>query len=234
MSPVRIALGVLAFTMLLHGCLGGSTIERTYYSVQYVLDDSDRAPVASPIPIHLRVHRFESSIAYDRPEIVYRSNPHEFRYYWYKLWAAKPEKLLRDQTVAHLRHSRLFKEVTQRMGDRAADYDLNCEVIAIEELDSADRTWYAHLDLQFTLVRLTDGQPVWQGHYQNKQQVFEKRPVFVVRALSQILRKQLQGVTHDLQGYFAEQGMAPPAPIGPNTAEEPTDANIPGATLREN
>ena len=117
---------MLFFALCLSSCVGGKAIERSYFSIQYVLGETDRLKGIQKIPHKLQVNRFSAAIAYDRQEIVYRSDPHEFRYYWYKLWAAKPEKLVREQVLTHLRHIDLFEEVGGRVTDRRPHFEGRC------------------------------------------------------------------------------------------------------------
>lgn len=187
------------------GCVGGKAIERSYFSLQYVLGEDDRAQGEPHLPFTIRVARFTAGLAYDRQEIVYRSNPHEFQYYWYKLWAAKPEKLAREQVVAHLAHSNLLEDVHGGTMDALPDYELRCHVNALEELDSVEGRWFAHLDLTFSLIRISDGTKVFETRFDGKKEVFEKRPVFVVRALSELLQEQSRALVAELASTLGKE-----------------------------
>lgn len=225
LSGVIVLLGLFCLS-----CVGGKSIERSYYALQYTLDGTDQVESGSALPFTLRINRFDANIAYDRQEIVYRSNPHEFRYYWYKLWAAKPEKLVREQVLAHLRHSGLFTQVSGRISGKAADFELNCVVNAIEELDTTNTQWFAHLDLNFKLSRVEDGNVVFERRYTLKKQVAERRPVFVVRALSELLREEMRSLTLDIAEAFRATpgGTLKSSP----TLSSPAPADSPSATLR--
>jgi len=198
MNQIRPIIGIWILAMTFSACVGGKAIERSYFSIQYVLGESDRLYSDAPIPQKLQVNRFSAAIAYDRQEIVYRSDPHEFRYYWYKLWAAKPEKLVREQVLKHLQHTGIFEEVDGRVSDRRPHYELSGQVNAVEELDSVNGRWFAHLDITFTVSRSDDGRRVFEKRYASKKEVFERRPVFVVRALSELLREHNQALSKDL------------------------------------
>ena len=216
----------LLLGLTLSACVGGKAIERSYFSIQYVLGETDRLTGIQKIPHKLQVNRFSASIAYDRQEIVYRSNPHEFRYYWYKLWAAKPEKLVREQVVTHLRHIGLFAEVGSKVTERRPHYELSGHVNAVEELDSVNGRWFAHLDITFTVTRSEDGKRVFEQRYAKKKEVHERRPVFVVRALSEILREHNQAFAADLQATLANDIQPSATPSGEDGGP------VPSATLQ--
>ena len=227
MKQIRPIVGVWILALTFSACVGGKAIERSYFSIQYVLGESDRLYAEAPIPQKLQVNRFSAAIAYDRQEIVYRSDPHEFRYYWYKLWAAKPEKLVREQVLTHLQHTGIFEEVDGRVSDRRPHYELSGQVNAVEELDSVNGRWFAHLDITFTVSHSDDGSRVFEKRYAAKKEVFERRPVFVVRALSEILREHNQSLSKDLLDTLGSGA----AKSGLNSPAADKGA-IPNATLR--
>ena len=190
------AIGVFGLTAV--GCVGGKAIERSYYSIQYPMEGIRSTQSVPSSPARIQVDRCTAAIAYDRQEIVYRSDPHEFRYYWYRLWAAKPARLIQEQVRGHLKQTGQFTAVVGRVADIPADYRLRCHLYAIEELDSAEGRWFANLDIGFTLTRISDRETVFEKRYAGKQEVFEKRPVFVVRALSALLKSHSAELSTDL------------------------------------
>jgi ABC-type uncharacterized transport system auxiliary subunit len=258
MSPLstklstRLALGLcaaIATSALLTGCFGGNSTERTYFSVQYPVENvwSYERPRYQGM---VRVQRFDCAMAYDRQEMVYRSNPHQFQYYWYKLWAAKPRKMLREAVTAHLRQSNLFSGVVLDVGDKLPVYELRAEILAIEELDASAEQWYAHLSMRLTLVRYEDGNHIWEYVFDERKQVYNRQPVFVVRAMSEIAEKELGKAFADLDQQLAEITGAEAPPGGPGVAlqqqgddtqqgdetdpdEEEPQENVPRATLKK-
>jgi len=227
---LQILLLALTSVMIL-SCVGGKAVERSYFSLQYLLSADDRSE-RPPLPVKIRVKRCTAGIAYDRQEIVYRSNPHEFRYYWYKLWAAKPEKLVREQTLTHLKHTGLFQEIDSRLSNRRPDYELSCHINALEELDSVNGRWFAHLDLTFTLTNHESGTRVMEKRYAEKKEVFERRPVFVVRALSELLQKQVGSLAHEMASQVGN-GSIPPL-TAPSAGTSSVPPSSPKASLRKN
>lgn len=206
----------LILSLLDTGC--GSAPKRYYFTLSYPLEQ-DRATASRPAlhPFRVYLKTFTTGVPYDRPQIVYRQSPYEYQYYTFRLWAAKPQHMVRELVEDHLEAARLVEEVTREYGDHLPDYELAAEVQAIEEYDSGD-VWYGHLAMRFTLVRFKDKTPVWHYDFDRKRKVHKKQPVYVVRTLSGILEEELRRVTADLDRVLSAErkvaptiGMPPPA-----------------------
>lgn len=206
------------------GCVGGgSAIQRTYYGLDYPKPDQVRRYETPRYDLVVRLPRFSSTLAYDRSEFAYRSNPYELRYDFYRVWVAKPKKMLREHMANHLQLSNLFRSVVADLGERLPDYDLRCDVVAIEELDSTEKTWFAHLAMRCGLNRFEDGRQVLEFSFDEKRPVYERNPIFVVQAMSDIYDEQLTRLAAELDGYFAgssEVGAWPATPVDSNRTEE--------------
>ncbi len=195
----------------------GGVPQRFYYTLSYPVQQ-DRASASRP-PLHpfqLRLKPFKSSLPYDRPQIVYRESPYEYQYYTFKLWASKPQQMIRELVETNIDASRLVAEVTREYGDRAPDYELAGDITAIEEFDSGD-LWYGHLAIRFQLVRYKDKATLWHYSFDRKRKVYKKQPVYVVRSLSAILEDEMARVVAELDAVLsAERGVPPtlrmPAP----------------------
>lgn len=209
-----LALLILSLALATSGCFGGASPQRTYYTMQYPLDQL-WAYESPRYPFEVRVDRLEADAAYDRQEMVYRSNPHEFRYYTYRLWSAKPRKMLREVLQRHLRTTNLFRGVTLDIDDRLPDYDLIVEIIAIEELNADEETWFAHLAMRFALVRFSTGKRVWEYSFDRRKEVYNREPVYVVRALSEIAEEEFSTAFAALDAYLAEETGLDAPPGGP-------------------
>ncbi|MCL2326331.1 MAG: PqiC family protein [Proteobacteria bacterium] len=202
---------MLVLATLSLSCFGSKAPERIYYSIDYALGSQPRYETpkynASVVVSNVTIAR-----AYDRQEIVYRTNPYEFQYYWYRLWASKPHRMLRELIVQHLRYAQIFSKVTLVVEDRLPDYMLEVEILAIEELDVTEKDWYARLALRMTLTRFSDGQAAWVYQFDAKQPVASNQPVFVVKAMSSLLDDELTKAFMDLDRKIASSEAAGGAP----------------------
>ncbi|MDX9723650.1 MAG: ABC-type transport auxiliary lipoprotein family protein [Myxococcota bacterium] len=210
---------LLAVALLLPACFGGNTTERTYFAIDYPVEQTWSYATAR-FPYQVRVQRFDSALAYDRQELVYRASPHQFQYYWYKLWASKPSKMLREVLVRHLRHAAIFSDVTLDLGDRMPDYDLACEILAIEELNAASDQWFARLAMRLILTDFEDGSVVWEYEFDERRPVYNRAPVYVVQTLSEIARVELSRAFAQLDELLGESGEHPAPEGGPTQMSE--------------
>ena len=203
-----------ALLLLCSGCIGGSVVQRTYFSLGYPLDRiADRQAPSHDAAILVR--RFNAELAYDKQEIVYRDSPYAFGYYTYKLWASKPRKMLQQLVVSHLRRSGVVAELREHLVDSAPDFELEGEIIAIEEVNSTEEQWLARLAMRFTLRRYEGRRAVWSWEFDEQRPVPERSPIFVVKTMSEILESQLASAIEDLDARLTELEKSPDAPTVP-------------------
>lgn len=225
----RFSRALIAFIFLLcplglTACFGNKAPERTYFSIDYALTTQP----SEPTPKYAKtivIQNISTALAYDRQEIVYRANPYEFQYYWYRLWASKPRKMLGELITSHLRYTNLFQHVSSTIEDKLPDYLLDIDISAIEELDVSDTEWYAHLGLRFTLQRPDDNTTVWTYQFDAKRPVASNQPVYVVKAMSELLDAELVKAFQDLdRALSGKQSAAQTAPS--KATSEPPQATL--------
>ena len=213
---------VLVAVCAIQACLGGSSIRRNYYALEYPRGTEVKRYDTPPYDALVRVRRFETAIAYDRQEIAYRANPYEISYYWYRLWTAKPRKMMEQLVLTHLRDTNMFRDVVRRSAGSLPDFDLWCEIGAIEELDSTEEQWWARLALRCHLTDFKTGKQVMDFAFDERKRVFQRLPQFVVRSLSELLEVQMTHFTDALDAFFAKRAGLP-APKAHATAHPSTD-----------
>lgn len=221
---IFIALFAAISLVCLSSCFGNKAPERTYFSIDYTLGTQPKHS-APKYDATVVVQNISSALAYDRQEIVYRANPYEFQYYWYRLWASKPRKMLGELITGHLRYTQLFKTVSTTIEDKLPDYSLDVEIVAIEELDVSETEWFAHLSLRFNLVRMEDGMTMWTYTFDAKRPVADNRPVYVVKAMSELLDSELTTAFQDLDKKLSSLKL-PASHISLPETESPESAAI--------
>lgn len=198
-----IAISLLAALTAGSGC--SSAPERQYFGISYTLAKEDA--LSKPrFPVTLRIKEPGIVLAYDRPQIVYRYDPYRFKYYNYKFWVAKPQQMLAEIVHRHLKHANLFDEVSLSFQRQVPQYELEGEIAAIEEYDSGDK-WYAHLALSFRLVRFEDRQVIWTFGFDETREVFNKEPVYVVRAMSELVDEQMVLFLEGIEKAMAQESL---------------------------
>ncbi|NMB74290.1 MAG: hypothetical protein GYA21_04075 [Myxococcales bacterium] len=202
-GKMRVACATLLAGALLCAC--SAVPENRYFMMAYALLPPKPAP---RVDATIRVRQFDITPAYDQERLVYRYSPFEFQYYNYMLWAVKPQKMLTDLFRKQLSHSGRFAAVAGEFGEQRPDYELSGMVEAIEELDAGDE-WFAHLNITLRLSRYGQEQALWTGVIEQRRKVFNKQPVYVVKALSEILEQETGRIIDELAAFLSTQALAP-------------------------
>jgi ABC-type uncharacterized transport system auxiliary subunit len=159
----------------------------------------------SPYPYTVRVKEFEIEQAYARPQIVYRRSPFQLHYYFFQVWAVKPERMITDVVYKHLSTSFLVSHVVRRFDEGARpDFELAGNIEAIEEYDSED-VWFGHIALTLKLTRMKDNRTLYMRRFDRRKQVHQHDPELVVRELSQILDFIVSQALHDIDIVLAKE-----------------------------
>ncbi|HUI92746.1 MAG TPA: ABC-type transport auxiliary lipoprotein family protein [Chitinivibrionales bacterium] len=194
----------IAVLLAVIACCGTIPVKQ-YYVLNYVPSVLTGRLLASPYPFTLRLKEFSIEDAYNRPQIVYRQSPFELRYYFYKIWAVKPNRMITDLVQKHLNAINLVSHIIRRFDEGfKADYELSGNIEAIEEYDS-DQLWFAHLALRLTLSRMSDGRVLYSRVFDNRKRVYQYSPDNVVREMSSLLEFIVNQAVHDLDEVFARE-----------------------------
>jgi ABC-type uncharacterized transport system auxiliary subunit len=179
--------GALAASLLLAACFfGGKSPETRYYTLDYTPAPPPELLERGPYPFTVRLREATIAEAYRRSQIVYRQSAYQMQFYSYNLWAVDPERMVGDLLFKHLRAARLFENVTRVAETISPDFQISCDVRAIEEYDAPDR-WYAHLAVEYQLIDEKNGQILWKQLYDLRKAVPQQEPVYVVRELAALL-----------------------------------------------
>lgn len=189
---------ILLVMVLGLGC--ASVPDFTYFTMAYSL--LPQRHKQNSLAESLRVNELDITPAYDKDKMVYRFSPYQFQYYNYMLWAVKPNKMVTELVVRHLDHSGLFKMVSRDYGETRPEYEMSGVLEAIEELDSGDE-WFAHITFSLRLTRFRNDTVVWSYRVDMKKRVYNKSPVYVVKALSELMEEGMGKVVVDLRGYLS-------------------------------
>lgn len=198
-----IVLVVLGIGVCLLSC--GSVPTKQFYIINYEPEPMKVRKSTSPYPYTIRVKAFDIEEAYARPQIVYRKSPFQLQYYFFKVWAVKPVRMITDVVHKHLASSRIVSHVIRRFDEGTRpQYELSGYIEAIEEYDS-DEVWFAHLALRFKLTRLSDNRTIYMRRFDRRKQVFQHDPEYVVREISQIMDFIMTQALHDIDVVLAKE-----------------------------
>jgi len=117
--------------------------------------------------------------------------------------------MLRDIVHEHIRNVGLFSTVEFEYGDTDFDYELSAEIDAIEEYDVGS-DWFAHLSMKFELTRVSDKKVIWRYQFDRRRKTEKRTPVFVIKALSEILTSEMDIISAGIDAAMAgERGGTP-------------------------
>jgi ABC-type uncharacterized transport system auxiliary subunit len=203
----RVALVAGALLACMCGC--GTVPIKQYYMLNYVATPPVGRLLASPYPFTVRLKEFGIEDAYNRPQIVYRQSPFELRYYFYKIWAVKPNRMITDLVQKHLASINFVSHVIKRFDEGIKpDYELSGNIEAIEEYDS-DQLWFAHIALRLSLSRASDGRILYSRQFDTRKRVYQYSPDNVVLEMSSILEFIMNQAISDMDAVlFREYGFS--------------------------
>ncbi len=194
--------GCLALAFLA-GC--GKPPARQYYMLNYMPPAMERRAMQNPYACVIRLREFSIEEAYNRSNIVYRTNPYELRYYNYKSWAVKPTRMLTDLFFRHLSSVQLVSGVVRRFDEgRKPDFELTGFIDALEEYDS-DNMLFAHLSIRLTLTKISDGATIYNRSFSRRKKVYTRETGLVIKEMSQIVEYVFTEVISDIDGKLAAE-----------------------------
>lgn len=167
-----------------------------------------------------RLRNFGVEEAYTRPQIVYRQSPFQLRYYVYRVWAVKPERMITDLFHKHLITANLVSNVVRRFDEgHKPDYEVSGIVEAIEEYDS-DELWFAHIAMRINLIRIKDNRTMYSRRFDHRKRVFQHEPEYVVREMSALMEYIFTQVIHDFDAIMASEFGTPVAEPEPEDIKD--------------
>ncbi|MBN1757983.1 MAG: membrane integrity-associated transporter subunit PqiC [Chitinispirillaceae bacterium] len=202
---------------LLFGCVRMPV--KQFYVLNYVPSASRDRLNPGAYPCVFRLREFGVEEAYTKPQIVYRQSPFQLRYYVYRVWAVKPERMITDLFHKHLLTANLVSNVVRRFDEgHKPDYEINGMIEAIEEYDS-DELWFAHLAIRINLTRIRDGRLMYSRRFDQRKRVFTHEPEYVVREMSALMEYILSQVIHDFDAVLSSEFGVPEAKEQQNAGE---------------
>jgi len=203
--------------LLVIGC--ATAPAKKYFTLNYSPDPLSQRLSQTAYPVTFRIREFGVEEAYSRPQLVYRQSPYEVGYYYYRVWAIKPTRMITDLVIKHVTTVGLVDHVVRRMDEGfKPHYDLTGVIEALEEYDN-DEVWFAHLALRLNLIRLEDNKTVYSRRFDKRKQVHQHEPEYVIRELSEIMDMIMTEAVQAIdQVLFQEsQGAKPAAAALPQT-----------------
>ena len=184
---------------------------KQFYMLNYIPSSQRERLNPAPYPVTIRLRDFGIEEAYNRPQIVYRQSPFQLQYYYYRVWAVKPSRMITDLVYKHLQSSGLVSSVIRRFDEGPRpEFELSGMIEALDEYDS-DELWFAHIAMRINLQRVSDGSSVYTRRFDLRKRVYEHKPENVIREMSSLMEFIMAQVVRDLDLKLAhEYGIAVP------------------------
>jgi ABC-type uncharacterized transport system auxiliary subunit len=200
---------------------------KQFYVLNYEPEPMKIRNYMGPYPYTVRVKEFDIEEAYARPQIVYRKSPFQLQYYFFRVWAVKPTRMITDIVHKHLAVAGLFSHVVRRFDEATKpEYEFSGFIEAIEEYDN-DNVWFAHLALRLKLTRLADNRTLYSRRFDRRKQVHQQNPEYVIRELSQIMDFIMTQAIHDVDVVLAKEFGIPEQPAPADSIHGPAE-ELPG------
>lgn len=194
------SLFIVVFVLFFTGCsLFSSPEKKHYYQLYYNVGHQSVDTVDAVV----RVKTFDIDKVYKKYNIVYRKSQYELFYYNTHFWATRPEAMVTDVIANHVVNKGLFKEVITRL-DKKPDYVITGRILSIDEIDSGDR-WFARVGLSITFTDFNTNQVYVEKIFEKRKEVFNKKPSYVVRAMSELLEEGMDEFLTEVEAFVSKK-----------------------------
>ncbi|HLV68472.1 MAG TPA: ABC-type transport auxiliary lipoprotein family protein [Polyangiaceae bacterium] len=170
---------VLACALSLAAC-GGPVPEIHYYELAVL--QPMRRPASDPRLV-LAIEPFEANAAYESEQMVYRVSPYRMDYYHYHRWSASPALTVADYLREAFSRTGRFRRVVLEPSPNAP-LVLGGRVLALEEVDVTEESWYGQVVLELSLESRESGEVVWSQTFSEREKMEQRSPEGLARALS--------------------------------------------------
>ena len=178
---------ILFFSFLMLLFSGCQKVPTYQHFIVYYLPVT--VPKMESYPFILKIREFQISEAFRRPEIAYRLNPYEIKYYSYKLWGTRPQTTIPDLISQHLRKSNLFSDVVQHFIEKKPTFELSGEILAIEEFDNGLEK-FAHLSMKLNFSSYMEKKILIEHFFDRRKKVYQSDVIHIISSLSEILEEE--------------------------------------------
>lgn len=188
------------FLIITTGCSFFSSPEKKHY---YQLYYNVGTQPTEPLDAVVRIKPFDIDKVYKKFNIVYRKSQYELFYYNTHFWATRPEIMITDVISNHVVNKGLFKEVITRL-DKKPDYIITGRILSIDEIDSGDR-WFARVGLTLSFIDFNTNQVYVEKTFEKRKEVFNKKPSYVVRAMSELLEEGVDEFLTEVEAFVSKK-----------------------------
>ena len=179
--------------------------ETEFYTLEY---DPPRLQALDPLPVVVRVARFNAAPTYNTNRMIYRDGSFKRSAYAYHKWRTNPGDLISHLLSRDLKASGLFKGALSHGSGAPASYVLEGSIDEFFEWDEAD-AWQAVLSISVTLLMedaADAGEAVlFQKTYHAREPCRQKHPLALAEAMSSAMAKLSGQMTRDVYDHLKDR-----------------------------
>lgn len=175
-----------------------------YYTLEYAVPEIS---VPTPLPVILRVEKFQISPAYNTNNIIYREAPFGLDPYTYHKWRVNPADLVTYFLTRDLNEASLFRSVVTLKSRLMATHILEGIVDDFYEQEEED-TWKAVLTIRITLIKNNEPdiskQILFHKKYSQRTTLCQNNPQALAEAMSQNMASISNRIARDIYSHVSE------------------------------
>jgi ABC-type uncharacterized transport system auxiliary subunit len=173
-------------SLCLIAACGGSLPQTRYYALGVV---APAAPAARGDAPALAVEALATARPYDDERIIYRLDPYRLDYYPYDRWGTSPGELLASYLADAAGASGRFRSVVRDTSAPGVAVTLGGHVLAIEEIDGARASAYAHVAVELSAYDAATSQPLWTARYDEQEPMTAREPEALARSATVAMQR---------------------------------------------
>jgi len=199
-----ILFSTLGLMILLTGCMSEKAVITRHYTIEWQ-DDRGEESVENQwlVPGRCEIDQVEISPLYEKTQIVNRSDSHEISYYRYHQWAIRPAVAVMEVVRTYLEGAGMFESVSGRYSRAIPDYHFTSTIPQLELIENKNQ-FLAHLHIEFSLVRNSDGTTLLEHRADRTVPLERKELNLFAAAISDMLVSELRAFEEIFRTQLAD------------------------------
>ncbi|MCD4828008.1 MAG: PqiC family protein [Candidatus Cloacimonetes bacterium] len=190
--------------LLLLGCSAGTVISRNYYVLEYGTHTEDPQLVQDePIDAVVLVTNTSVPTTYDKSRIAMRHFGPRLTYSENDYWALKPSDAVPRLIAMRFNNYRIFRQTTRGFPQEPPPYEISTAIHNIE-LFKSDFLNQAHIKMDFSLVRVMDGEVLVQHSFDRDENLLSQDMDTFVQMIDEMILAEtdmfIRKVLHHFKG----------------------------------
>lgn len=204
MHKIRTFLIFLLLVVAAYGCASRKSAVKKYYVIDIPQNDHvTLADSLTTIDKYCEIVKVNVYPAYANRQIPVRRKSHEMEYFINNEWAVRPQEILTRLIEEFMRKQGVFKGASVRFWKIVPELQMETSIYNLEIFEDGN-TFYAHLHVQFRLVRHESGALILE-YSSNEYKKLKKRDLNLFASeISELYWQGLRNFSIKAMTYFAD------------------------------